>query len=222
MARPQADAVRTPRPPDPRWGAAEAGPAAVTPAPTAPAPAPTVPPSAPTPTDSRPVAVAGPDKPPPPPETEEDHAKKEIAQLVKNYCAELETMDPARVQKIFPLADVRTLREQSRQYKSLQCTLTGRPEYQTFDVKGAGGAQLKVRNEANHRRTIRRRPADPGDHCDHPRVAHRQPHRVDDRSRQARAQTEIGTERHRHDGAGQTTHRPTWTSRARPTARRSD
>jgi hypothetical protein len=102
---------------------------------------PTVAPS--TPTAAVPPVVTE-QKPPPPPETEEDHAKKEIAQLVKNYCAEMETLQAARVHKIFPTVDQRTLRDQFGQYKSLKCTLAGPPEYDRIDVKGAGGAQLKV------------------------------------------------------------------------------
>ena len=100
------------------------------------------------------------DKPPPPPESEEDHAKKEIAQLVKDYCAELETMKPARDPQDLPAVDQRTLREQFRQYKSLKCTLTGPPEYDRIDVKGAGGAQLKVGMKQAIADTSRGRTAD--------------------------------------------------------------
>jgi hypothetical protein len=146
VARPSGDSARSaarPAAAPPSGATTKPAPVAPNPAPTAPAPAAIapIPPSAPTPT-APPVTVAA-DKPPPP-ESEEDHAKKEIAQLVKNYCAELETLQPARVHKIFPTVDQRTLREQFRQYKSLKCTLAGPPEYDRIDVNGAGGAQLKV------------------------------------------------------------------------------
>ncbi len=146
VARPSADPPRSgTRPAAPPPGGATTKPAPVAPNPVATGQAPpavtTIPPSAPTPT--APAVTVAADKPPPP-ESEEDHAKKEIAQLVKNYCAELETLQAARVHKIFPTVDQRTLRDQFSQYKSLKCTLAGPPEYDRIDVKGAGGAQLKV------------------------------------------------------------------------------
>jgi predicted Ser/Thr protein kinase len=94
-------------------------------------------PQTPIPTDANPKPAAA-------PITEEEHAKKEIEGLVKQYCAELETLNPARVQKVFPLARQEDLREQFRQYKSLKCAVAGAAEYDRFDVKGAGGAQLKI------------------------------------------------------------------------------
>jgi hypothetical protein len=122
--RPQPN-VSSPSPPQPQ----------PQPQPSAPQP-PVVPPSvAPVAVDTKPVEA---------PETEEAHAKKEIAKLVTDYCAELETLQPARLHRIFPTIDQRTLREQFSQYKSLKCVLAGPPEYDRIDVKGAGGAQLKV------------------------------------------------------------------------------
>jgi hypothetical protein len=76
-------------------------------------------------------------------ESEEDHSKKEIAQLVKDYCAAYETLKPENLQKIFPLIDQRKLKEQFKQMKSLRCTVTSPPEFDRIDVNGAGGAQLK-------------------------------------------------------------------------------
>ena len=52
-----------------------------------------------------------PDKPPPPPISAEDHAKKEIGQLVTNYCAALQTLKPASVRSLFHLDNERELKE---------------------------------------------------------------------------------------------------------------
>ena len=75
--------------------------------------------------------------------TEEEHAKREIKDLVNRYCSALSTMKPEVIQKVFPLVQLGSLKEQFRQYKSLKCTVTSEPEYDRIDVKGAGGAQLK-------------------------------------------------------------------------------
>ena len=83
------------------------------------------------------------DKPAPPPITAEEHAKNEILQLVKNYCAEYETMKPDRIQKLFPLIDQKVLRDRFKEYKSLKCTITAPPEYDRLDARPAGGAQIK-------------------------------------------------------------------------------
>jgi hypothetical protein len=84
-----------------------------------------------------------PDKPPPPPISAEDHAKKEIAQLVNNYCAALQTLKPASVRSLFHLDNERELKEKYKEYKSLNCTVTSPPEYDRLDASPAGGAQLK-------------------------------------------------------------------------------
>lgn len=118
--------------------------------PTAPNPAPqpaaapppvTVPvaPPAPPPAASQPTS----DKPAAPPMTAEDHAKAEIQTLVTNYCLALESRDPKRVQKLFPLANMADLRTEFSEYKSLRCTITSPPAYDRLDATGAGGAQFK-------------------------------------------------------------------------------
>jgi hypothetical protein len=76
--------------------------------------------------------------------TPEEHAKKEIDQLVKNYCAAMETLKPEELKKLYPQVDVALHRELFRQYKSLKCTLAGPPEYDRLDASAAGGAQIKV------------------------------------------------------------------------------
>jgi Divergent InlB B-repeat domain len=85
----------------------------------------------------------GPDKPAPAAISAEEHAKKEIDQLVKNYCAALETREPDKVKEWFPLAPRDELRERFRQYKSLKCTLPAPFEYERLDAGPAGVAQVK-------------------------------------------------------------------------------
>jgi Divergent InlB B-repeat domain len=89
-------------------------------------------------------AGAGTEKPPVAAITPEDHAKREIEQLVKNYCAAMETLQPDQLKKLYPQVNVATHRELFRQYKSLKCTLAGPPEYDRLDASPAGGAQVKV------------------------------------------------------------------------------
>ena len=89
-----------------------------------------------------PTATA-PDKPAAAPITAEQHAKNEIDQLVKNYCAALDTLKYDEVKKWFPLAPPVELREQFKQYKSLKCTVTFPLEYERLDAGPAGVAQVK-------------------------------------------------------------------------------
>jgi len=76
--------------------------------------------------------------------TPEDHAKKEIEQLVKNYCGAMDTLQPDQLKKLYPQVDVALHRELFRQYRSLKCTLAGPLEYDRLDASSAGGAQVKV------------------------------------------------------------------------------
>jgi hypothetical protein len=135
---PSAPVRRTTPPP------AVAAPPAPTPTP-APGPAPAIPQGgglasgqtgpAPTP--------LGPDKPVAAPITQEEHAKQEIGRLVKNYCAALDSLNPARVRGLFHLDNERELRTRYREYKSLKCTISSPPEFDRLDASEAGGAQLK-------------------------------------------------------------------------------
>jgi predicted Ser/Thr protein kinase len=75
--------------------------------------------------------------------TRDAHAKAEIEQLIKNYCAALETRKPERVKEWFPLVNEKTLRKQFEQYKSLRCTVIPPKEYAQFDAGPAGAAQFK-------------------------------------------------------------------------------
>jgi hypothetical protein len=136
---PVADDVPRPRP-------RPAPPTATVPLPTAvatPAPSPTKPnPSAATPTSPTPTP-SDPGKPAAAPKSAEEHAKEEIGQLVKNYCAALDTMKPEAVRQLFHLDNVRELKAKFKEYKSLKCTLTSPPEYDRLDAGPAGAAQLK-------------------------------------------------------------------------------
>jgi len=78
------------------------------------------------------------------PKSAEDHAKEEIGQMVKNYCASLDTLKPDKIRQFFHLDNERELKERFKEYKSLKCTLTGQPEYDRLDASGAGAAQFKV------------------------------------------------------------------------------
>lgn len=62
---------------------------------------------------------------------------------MKNYCAALDTMKPEAVRQLFHLDNVRELKAQFKEYKSLKCTLTSQPEYDRLDAGPSGGAQLK-------------------------------------------------------------------------------
>jgi hypothetical protein len=112
------------------------------------------------------VPAAAPPPPPPPPvdqatgpkpaeqtrppdgpvkreKTAEEHAQDEINDLVKRFCAAHETLKVEGIQKMFPLAPVETYRYQFRQYKTLKCTLTSKPEFVRLDAQSAGAAQVK-------------------------------------------------------------------------------
>ena len=112
----------------------------VTPPPQTPPPPVSPPPPVGAPVESIPT---NPDKPAAPPITAEQHAMNEIEQLVKDYCAEYETLKPDRIQKLFPLVNEGVLRRQFRDYKSLKCTLTSPLKYERLDARPAGGAQVR-------------------------------------------------------------------------------
>jgi serine/threonine protein kinase len=80
------------------------------------------------------------------PVTAEEHAKVEIKSLVTKYCAAYETLKAENLEALFPQIRQTTLKEQFRQYKALQCTITAPPEFDRLDINdaGAGGAQIKV------------------------------------------------------------------------------
>lgn len=83
-------------------------------------------------------------KPPTPEITAEAHARKEIVQLIKNYCGAMETLQPNKLKELFPQIDVGTHRELFKQYKSLKCSVVGEPEFERLDASPAGFAQVKT------------------------------------------------------------------------------
>src|SRR5207244_1289696 len=89
-----------------------------------------------------PISAGGPGQAPAP-ITPETHAKNEIQIRIKEYCAALETLDPAKIQQVYPTVNVPALRDQFRQYKSNKCTLAGAPKLLLLDAIG-GTAKLEV------------------------------------------------------------------------------
>jgi hypothetical protein len=87
-------------------------------------------------------APTAPTKPPVAAESEEDHAKREIAQLTKDYCEAYQTLKPQQIKVLFPLVPEKTLENAFKEYRSLKCTVTA-PEYDRIDVNGPGGAQIR-------------------------------------------------------------------------------
>jgi hypothetical protein len=82
-------------------------------------------------------------KPATPARTELDHAKDEIEKLVNSYCASFNTLDPRKVQAVYPQANAEVLKAQFKEYKSLKCTISDKVEYELIQVNDAGSAQLK-------------------------------------------------------------------------------
>ena len=104
-------------------------------------------PTKPNPSSGTPTSPTGtptdPGKPAAAAKTAEEHAKEEIGQLVKNYCAALQTLKPEAVRRLFHLDNERELKTAFKEYKSLKCTLTSPVEFDRLDPSPAGGAQLK-------------------------------------------------------------------------------
>jgi hypothetical protein len=129
--RPTAPPVK----PKPAEASSTAAPPVAAPPPAVSAPPVQVPPAQPpAPTATGPVAA---------PITAEEHAKNEIQELVSNYCSALQTLDPKRVQKLWPLAPMPQLHDEFSEYRSLRCSITSPAKYDRFDASSAGGAQLK-------------------------------------------------------------------------------
>jgi hypothetical protein len=133
----------SPRPPSGPRPAPVAPPPPVVPVTPPPSPVPTNPTGSQGPAPTATTAPTLPDKPAAAPITAEEHAKQEIGQLVKNYCAALNTLKPATIRSLFHLDNERELRDGFREYKSLKCSLSAPPEYDRLDASEAGAAQLK-------------------------------------------------------------------------------
>jgi hypothetical protein len=77
-----------------------------------------------------------------PPISNEEFAKKEIKGLMRDYCAAFEHLDLTAMRKVFPKAPVQ-MTDQFRQFKAVQCTVAGEPEFVKLDAEG-GSAQIEV------------------------------------------------------------------------------
>jgi hypothetical protein len=86
--------------------------------------------------------IGGTIAPAPPPTPPEVTAKNEIQRTLTEYCNAYESLLEPAVRKVFPRAPD-TLHEQFRQYKSVQCTLTGPPSFLQLDTT-AGTAKVEV------------------------------------------------------------------------------
>ncbi len=93
------------------------------------------------------VVVQAPDKPADPVVTDNDHAKNtEIPDLLMKYCPALESLNPTRVQEIFPNANVAELRKQFNGYKSLTCEMAKEREFIQLDgTKGAAHVRVGIK-----------------------------------------------------------------------------
>jgi hypothetical protein len=118
--------------------AAPSSPANPVQAPTPPSGGVTTPPQTTTP-PAEPLPADGTQKPAEAPITAVDHAKKEITQLVNDYCAAYQAKNPAAVRKLFPLENEKRLRDLFRQYKSIKCAVT-EPKFVLLEASGSNGA----------------------------------------------------------------------------------
>jgi hypothetical protein len=71
-----------------------------------------------------------------------DQDKRDIDQLLMDYCSAYEALDIPGIVKVYPSAPA-AFREQFRQYKSAGCTVTGPPKYVALDPQ-SGKAQIEV------------------------------------------------------------------------------
>ena len=69
-------------------------------------------------------------------------AKEKIQDLLAEYCAAYDKLALEALRLVYPKAP-NILRDQFRQYKTMQCTFTGPPEYKELDAIN-GTAKLEV------------------------------------------------------------------------------
>ena len=118
------------------------------------------PPVAPTPQPARvgrgPVVdpTQGTPKPVPAPISDEDFAKNKIQEMLKDYCAAEEALDPVAVQKIYPNVNMNALRQQlnTSKYRSVQCKF-GDVVFVSLDP-AAGKATVKAPLKRVYEHTI--------------------------------------------------------------------
>jgi hypothetical protein len=114
---------------------------------------PSLPPANPTPPE-RAVVVPPPadGKPVAPPPTDEEFAKRMIQNVLKEYCAAHEALDPAAVQRLYPKVNMSALLIQLNRskYKSVQCKFAD-PEFLALDpAAGTAKVQAEVKRIYEH------------------------------------------------------------------------
>ena len=80
----------------------------------------------------------------PVPISAEEFAKQKIQELLKEYCAAYEAIDPSAVQRLFPTVDMATLQLQlnSSKYKSVECKFA-EPVFLSLNAV-AGSAKVRA------------------------------------------------------------------------------
>jgi hypothetical protein len=93
-------------------------------------------------------------KPVVPPVSDEDFAKGKIQEMLKDYCAAEEALDPAAVQKVYPSVNVNALKVQlnASKYRSVQCKF-GDVVFQSLDA-AAGKAKVQAPLKRVYEHTI--------------------------------------------------------------------
>jgi hypothetical protein len=137
-----------------RRGGGEATPQPVAP-PVAVVPPVPVPPSSSTREGRGPIVDPSlPQKPVVAPPTDEEFAKGKILEMLKDYCAAEEALDPAGVQKIYPKVNMNALTQQlnKSKYTSVQCTF-GEAVFGSLDAPG-GKAKIKAPLKIVYHHTI--------------------------------------------------------------------
>jgi len=78
------------------------------------------------------------------PISDEDYAKNVVKDVLKEYCAAYEAIDPDAVQRVFPKVNIANLKLQLNKsaYKSVQCTFA-EPKFDALDP-AAGTAKIRV------------------------------------------------------------------------------
>jgi hypothetical protein len=94
-------------------------------------------------------------KPVVPPPSEEEYAKGKIQELLKDYCAAEEALDPNAMQKLYPSVNMNALKVQLNQskYRSVQCKFGEPLVYQALDAP-AGKAKIQVPLKRVYEHTI--------------------------------------------------------------------
>jgi len=89
-------------------------------------------------------APVAPTKEVPVPISAEEFAKGKIQELLKEYCAAYEAIDPSAVQRLFPTVDMATLQLQlsSSKYKSVECKFAD-PVFLSLNAV-AGSAKIRA------------------------------------------------------------------------------